>query len=553
MLCWPLLLFAQDEISAPVSRTYAITNATIVQAPGRKIESATLVIKNGLIQSVGKNISIPADAIIIKADSLFVYAGFIDGLSRTGVSKPKDDVNKERPKDPGNPTPERAGITPQYEVRSFLDPQDKSLEEMRGIGFTAAHVIPYGGMLPGNGSVILSGGSSADAMILSNNFSFYSELTPAQRAYPTTGMGVMAKYRELYRQATLNKNYQNLYASNRAGLERPSSDRILESFYPVIDKKQIVFFRAEKVFDMQRVLTLQKELGFTLILVDVKEGWDMVSKVKASNAKLFLSLDLPEEKKEEKKSEAKKDETVKKEEKPKSAAELEKETLEKRRIEFVGKYVGQASVYQKAGLKFGFSSLSAKSKDIPANLRRMIAAGLPEDAALASLTTIPAEIFGLSDRLGTIDNGKIANLVISEKPYFNEKAKVRYVFVDGIMYKQEIAEEKKGDKDAKIEIEGSWSVTTEIPQGKSETKFVILKDGTTYSAKVSGGQLPQTIDASSVVLEGNVLKVAYTVTINGQTMDVKMEVTIDGKTFKGKTDVTNFGSFPVEGKKDPKI
>jgi len=294
-----------------------------------------------------------------------------------------------------------------------------------------------------------------------------------------------------------------------------------------------------------------------LTLVDVKEGWDMVSKVKASNAKLFLSLDLPEEKKEEKKDDKKSDDkkevVERKEEKPKSAAEQEKEILEKRRTEFISKYVGQASTYQKAGLKFGFSSISAKSKDIPANLRRMIAAGLPEDAALASLTTTPAEIFGLSDRLGTIDNGKIANLVISDKPYFSEKAKVRYVFVEGILYKQEVTEEKKGDKDAKIEIEGSWSVTTEIPQGKSQSKLTIKKDGTTYSAKVSGGQLPQTIDASSVELESNILKVAYMVTINGQTMDVKMEVTVDGKSFKGNTTVTNFGSFPVEGKKVPKF
>jgi hypothetical protein len=377
-------------------------------------------------------------------------------------------------------------------------------------------------------------------------------------------MGVMAKYRDLYRQATLAKNYQALYASNRAGLERPASDRILEAFYPVIDKKQPVFFKAEKVLDIQRVFILQKDLGFVPTLVDVKEGWDMIPKVKAAGAQVFLSLDLPEEKKDdlpagqagkkdEKKVDDKKPEEPKKEDKPKSAAELEKEALEKRRKDFINKYVAQAATYQKAGMKFGFSSLSAKSKDIPANLRRMIAAGLSEDAALASLTTTPAEIFGLSDRLGTVDNGKIANLVVSDKPYFNEKAKVRYVFVDGVLYKQEAPDAKKADPNAKVEIEGAWSVTTEIPQGKSQTSLVIKKDGTNYSAKISGGQLPQPVDATSVVLEGNVLKIAYSVTINGQGMDVKMEVIIDGNSFKGNTSVASFGTFPVEGKKDPKF
>lgn len=554
LFCWPSLLLAQDEALGPVSRTYALTNATIVQAPGRKIEAATIVIKNGLILSVGKGITIPPEAIIIKADSLFIYAGFIDGLSRTGVNKPKEDVSKERPKDPGNPTPERAGITPQNEVRPFLNPSDKSLEEMRGIGFTTAHVVPYGGMLPGNGSIILLGGTSADAMIVSHKNSFYSELMPAERAYPTTVMGVMAKYRELYRQATLTKNYQALYASNRAGLERPSSDRILESFYPVIDKRQPVFFKAEKVLELQRVLSLQKELGFTLTLIEVKEGWDMIAKVKASNAQVFLSLDLPEEKKDEKKTDEKKADSVKQAGKPKSAADLEKEVLEKRRTDFMAKYVGQASAYQKAGVKFGFSALTAKSKDIPANLRRMIKAGLSEDAALASLTTTPAEIFGLADRLGTIDNGKIANLVISDKPYFNEKAKVRYVFVDGVIYKQEVSEAKKADANAKVEIEGSWSVTTVTPQGSAQSMLTIKKEGTVYSGEINiaGSPLPQSEKLTSIVLEGNVLKITYSISIDGKSMDVKMDVIIDGLTFKGNTTVAS-ETFPVEGKKDPKF
>ncbi|MEO7988155.1 MAG: amidohydrolase family protein [Chryseolinea sp.] len=554
LFCWPFALLAQDDALAPVSRTYALTNATIIQAPGRKISAATIVIKNGLIQSVGKGTAIPPEAIIIKADSLFVYAGFIDGLSRTGVNKPKDDVSKERPKDPGNPTPERAGITPQNDVRPYLNPSEKSLEEMRGIGFTAAHVVPYGGMLPGNGSIISLGGSSADAMIISHKNSFYSELTPAERAYPTTVMGVMAKYRDLYRQATLTKNYQALYASNRAGLERPSSDRILESFYPVIDKRQPVFFKAEKVLELQRVLILQKELGFTLTLIEVKEGWDMISKVKASNAQVFLSLDLPEEKKDEKKTDEKKADSVKRAEKPKSAADIEKEVLEKRRTDFISKYVGQASAYQKAGVKFGFSTLTAKSKDIPANLRRMIKAGLSEDAALASLTTTPAEIFGLSDRLGTVDNGKIANLVISDKPYFNEKAKVRYVFVDGVLYKHEVSEAKKADANAKVEIEGTWSVTTVTPQGTAQSTLIIKKEGTVYSGeiKIAGSQLPQPEKLTSIVLEGNVLKIAYSISIDGKNMDVKMDVIIDGMTFKGNTTVAS-ETFPVEGKKDPKF
>ncbi|CAN0429155.1 unnamed protein product, partial [Phaeothamnion confervicola] len=269
-------------------------------------------------------------------------------------------------------------------------------------------------MMPGNGSIILLGGKSADELVLINKSSFYSELTPAKGVYPATVMGVMAKYRELYRQAVLSRSYESAYASNRNGIARPATDRVIEALFPVIDKRQPVLFKAERVVDAQRVLTLQNDLGFSLIIADLKEGWDIVNKIKASNAKVFLSLDLPEDK--DKKDESKKDdkkkdeepkkddakkeepkkEEPKKEEKPKTATEEEKAALEKRKADFLAKYVGQAATFQKAGVKFGFATMSAKSSNIQENLRRMITAGLPEDAALASLTTTPAELLGRS-------------------------------------------------------------------------------------------------------------------------------------------------------------
>ena len=80
----PLLLAAQDEPLAPVSGAYAITNATIVVSPGKRIDRGTVVVRDGLIIAVGPRVTIPGDALIIKADSMYVYAGFIDGYSHGG-------------------------------------------------------------------------------------------------------------------------------------------------------------------------------------------------------------------------------------------------------------------------------------------------------------------------------------------------------------------------------------------------------------------------------------------------------------------------------------
>lgn len=559
-ICWglvvslltPAVLHAQppqappqdDQVLAPVSRTYAITNVNIIQGPGRKIDMGTVLIKDGLITAAGKGLAVPPEAVVIKADSMYVYAGFIDGLARTGVTKPKEET-QPRVQNPGNPPPDRAGITPQTDVRNLLNSTDKALEDFRGVGFTTAQVVPHGVLLPGSAAVIQLNGKPADEIVLVTKSSFYSELTSNQGVYPGTILGIMAKWRELYTQADLARGYESMYASNRAGLERPASNRILEAFYPVIEKKQPVLFKADKILDAHRVLTLQHDLGFNLTIANLKEGWDVINKIKAANAKVFLSLELPDEVKEEKKD-------AKKDAKPETANDKEKAALEARKKDFIAKYDGQAATFAKAGVKFGFASIDVKTSSVQANLRRMIKAGLTEDQALAALTTSPAEILGVSDRLGSIDNGKIANLTISDKPYFNEKAKVRWVFIDGQPFKMEAKEAKK-DNGGKAEIVGTWSVTTETPQGKNNSTVTFTKDGNSYTGKVSGGMIQTPIEVKKVELDGTSLKYSYSFTMGGsQTINVEVDATVDGETYSGTASVGAFGSFPLEAKKDPK-
>lgn len=539
------LVKAQTEkVLEPVSSAYVITNVNVIQAPGRRIDQATVIVRKGIITGVGKNLPVPPDAIIIKGDSLFLYAGFIDGLSHVGAERSREEVSREKPKDPGNPSPAQAGITPQRDVRDFLNPAEASVKNLRSVGFTAAHVVPHGVLLPGSGAVVLLGGKTADDMVLTDHSALYAEFSWNRGVYPSTIMGAMAEWRELYRQASLVKSYEALYASNRNALERPSSDRVLQAFYPVIDKKMPVLFKAEKILDIQRVLTLRQDLGFPVIIAEMKEGWDLTDKFKASDVKVFLSLNLPEEKKD----------------KDSLSTDVELKALKARKADFMKKYAAQAAALQKAGVKFGFSALDVKTKDIHDNLRRMIKEGLTEDAALAALTTSPAELLGLSDRLGSVDKGKIANLVLTHKPYFDEKSEVRYVFVEGVPYENEKKkEEKKNSKDGKESdtgagtIEGTWSMVAQTPQGKTDAKVIFTSDGKNYKGSISGGHITEPVDFSSVTLEAKKLRFVCTITIEGKKYEMVAEGTVeDNSSFKGNFTIAEFGTFPMEGTKDPK-
>ena len=559
----PGFIQAQDSDLRPVTTKYAIKNATIVQAPGRIISKGTVVFENGVIKSVGANVSIPKDALVIDADSMYVYAGFISGMSNIGVPKPKEERERPDRKLRANPPYELAGITPEASVTDMLSADDKSVEEYRQLGFTAAHAVPHNGMLSGTSALILLGGSSS-SMVIQPNFTMYSQLTGAGGVYPNTVIGVMAKYRDMYRKAQQAMDYESKYKANSAGMARPATDLTLAALYPVVKKQMPVSFEANEILDVMRVLTLKNDLGFNLMLGEVKQSWDAIDKIKAANASLFLSLDLPElkeEKKEEKKDDKadakegeEKKEEAKKEEKPKekTAADLEKEALEKRQKEMITKYYAQASMINSKGIKFGFSTLDSKSKDFKATMNNIIKNGLPEDQALAALTVYPAEILGLSSKMGTIDNGKMANLIVSDKPYFDEKSNVRYVFVDGVLYEYEVKKEKKKKSGGEaVKPNGAWNYTSSTPQGEGTGVITITGSEGSYSGTMTLSFNDSSNDIENLEVDGNNVTFSITIDAGGQQMTMDVTMTIDGDSFEGTMTVAQFGSFPLSGSKSP--
>lgn len=548
-------LSAQNEaVLSPITNTYALKDVRIIQKPGQTIEVGTVVVKDGLIYAVGTNVQIPANAKVLEADSMYVYAGFIDGMSHIGIPKPEskegESNRRGRESNSANPTYERAGIQPEIQARDVLSAKDKSIEMMRKLGFTTAHTVPRGKMLPGSGALILLSGETADEMVLKSGVSLFTQFKGGGGVYPGTLLAVMSKFRELYKQAEQAKAHSNKYASNQIGLSRPNKDRVLEAFYPTIDGKVPVYYEAPKMKDIYRVFTLQKELGFPLVLSNVKQGWYLADKIKSTNTKVLLSLDLPDAK-EEKKNEDDKNEEKKKGEAKFAQQEFELSEFKKRQEEALKKYRSQAADFEKKGIAFGFSSMDAKSGDIRKNLRIMIENGLSEDAALAALTTNAAQQLGISNSMGTVEKGKIANLVVSDKPYFAKKSNVRFVVVDGKVFEYEVKKKKKGDPNAKVDIAGNWNYEIFVP-GMEITGVLTLKneDGE-VSGSMSMAQGEGAEEIRNAVLDGDVLTFESTATPGDAPMTISFELTIDGENLEGTVDVGQFGTFEVKGDKVP--
>ena len=514
-----------------VTRTYALTNATVITKPGTELKETTVVIKDGLIVRVGKNVPIPAEAQVIDASKLYVYAAFIDGMSNTGAKRPE---NPERPQNLFTPDPpnEYAGITPENSVIAQLDVTNSSIGSLREAGFAISHAVPYGRVLPGSTALILlNDAEHPDEIILKKDVALFAQWIGAPGAYPGNILGMMAKWRNLYRNAEQDKKHFELYAENPAGLPRPENDRVSQAFFPVIAKQKPVMFNVDGVLDARRAMRLQKDLGFPLMVAGVEQAWELTNEIKSSNTPLFLSLDVPDEPKD-----AKEDD--------KSA---EMKALEARRMEFYKIHVSQAAKLSEAGIPFGFSVGNVRANAVLKNVRTYIENGLSEDAALAALTTNPASIFGISNIAGTVEQGKLANLLVSTAPIFSKDAQVKLMFVDGDKFEYETKESKGNGRNTNNNaatsndpLAGSWSYTLETPQGDQGGKMVISRENGAYSGYLTSDDGSPDNTMNNISYRNNELAFDFTIDAGGQSVEIVVVGTINGKTYDA-TATVSFG------------
>ncbi|NBU35979.1 MAG: hypothetical protein EBS35_05325 [Bacteroidetes bacterium] len=557
-------LFAQSGIPelTPVTQTYVLQNVQIVVRPGQIISGGTVIIQDGLILAAGKEVAIPAHARKIKADSMFVYAGFIEGLSQSGIPRPEaassaagartPGQGQQRPRvsDPWNPTYEEAGITPYVRVRDVFKADDKSIEEMRKLGFTAAQVFPIGKMLPGQASLISLGtGKNADELLLKENTGLIASFSPASGAFPSTIIGVISRLRELYKNAARLQEYQKNYNANPLSVNRPVADKCLEAFFPVLDGKVPLIFQAPDMKSVYRVQSLKNELKFGLHFADLKEGSYVADLLKAEGKPIIISLDLPKAA-EEKKPATDSSKTI-------VVKDAEMEALKARTAEEMKRLEGQASKLAALGLPFSFSTVGVKATDIKETIRRMIKAGLTEDQALAALTTTPAAQLGVSNRFGTVEKGRAANLVVSDKSYFDEKSSVRYVFIDGKMFEYEGKPAPKAGGNTNAagkgaeapKVAGKWSYTIKAPGMNSEGVLTFKGSGNDLTGEWTSSQVPGSNPISNVSVDGNKLSFSSNISMGSRQVTLDFNLIIDGNSLSGTVGVGTFGTFDVSGAK----
>jgi imidazolonepropionase-like amidohydrolase len=410
-------------------RYFAIKGARIVPVSGPTIENGTVVIANGLIQAVGADVQIPPEAWVIDGKGLVVYPGLIDAGTDLGVPA---DASKGGPGGRSGPPamgPEDRPATTPWRVAEDLKADDKRIASWREAGFTSALTTPKGGIFPGQGTVIDLAGERAGGMVVKSpaTLAVAFQTMPSFFDYPDSLMGVIAYVRQVLLDAAWYAQAQQVYEHHPRGLERPAYDRTERVVARVLRDQEIVLLPANMENQIRRGLRLAQEWNVHAALYGGQQGYAVAEAIAAKKMPVLVSLKWPE--------------------KEKDADPDAEQPL--RELRFRDRAPRTPAAFVKAGVKFAFYSDGiAEPKDIMKNVKKAMDAGLTADAALRAFTLDAADILGVSDRLGSIEPGKIANLIVLDGGLFNEKTKVKDVFVDGQRFEIHEAppEEKPGEK-----------------------------------------------------------------------------------------------------------
>ncbi len=433
--------FAQElpQVNDVFNSVY-IKNVNIVLSSNDIIKNGSILIKNKTIEELGKDVSPLINSFIIDGKESYVYPGFINTtiLSNVKFYESKDTIKYT----PGNPPDKIAGINPKLRAADFISQKKKDFKSFNEIGFTEELAILDNGMISGFADLVtISPDGNSNAF--KNKSGLILQFQTAQRVYPSTLMGIIAKLKQLFFDAQRYKKWKENYNKPGSNLPRPSEDETSEILLKVLDHEIPVLFKVDSENDILRVLKLKEEFDFNLIILSGREAWKVSKELKEKNVPVILSLNLPPNPN---------DSSFKKFELPKEYFKSEKsknEIEEKKRRQKIAhdEYWLNASKLKAAGVRFALGSFDLKPDKIKNTLLELKKYNLTEDDILNSFTKNFANIFDLNGKTGSLTKGSAANFFLTDKPYFEKNSAVKSVFIDGIRY--EIENSNKSVKEKK--------------------------------------------------------------------------------------------------------
>lgn len=401
-------VFAQSTIpnSPGVKGSFAIRNATIVPVTSAPIANGTIVFDKGVITAVGANAAVPAGATVIDGTGLFVYPGMIDSGSNVGLVE-MDSV-------PGTvDTSELGDFNPNAQAAVSINPHSELIPVTRVNGVTHIVSTPEGGIISGQSALIQLAGWTPKEMVVKAPAAMHIRF-PRLRGAPFVDQPQdeeaekdlrknytkeVDKLRDVLRDAQAYAKASAARATNKS-LQRFDRDLILEALVPVVEGREPVVMHANFARDIKAALAFADEFKLKVILAGAQDVGRVLDNVKKRNIPVILGPIL---------------------------------ALPQREDDPYDLLFTNAKTLYDAGIPFAIQTSDAhNTRNLPYNASSCAAFGLPKDEALKAVTINAARIWGVADKLGSLEVGKNASLIVTDGDPLEMRTNVKRVFIDGM-------------------------------------------------------------------------------------------------------------------------
>jgi imidazolonepropionase-like amidohydrolase len=387
---------------------YVIQGAKINTLAGAPIEKGTIVIENGRIKAVGANLPAPAGAEVLKADGLEVYPGLFDSVSELGLTEigsvnATNDINEIGP------------YNPQLVAASAVHPPSEHIPVARANGITHALAVPGlgrgGAVMGGQASAISLNGWTVEEMMIRPSVALavnwpslgtggggfdFATLSRRTRPFSEIKADYEKKVREIEDWLERARRYQQV--TDKAPGSRIDRDLKLEALGPVVRGELPLLVNADDDRDIKNAIEFCEKHKLKLIIAGGADSYKIADLLAKKGVPVILG--------------------------PVQAIPSDNEPYDARNT--------TPGVLQKAGVKFALASFnSSDSRNLPYEIGNAVSYGLPREEALKAITLYPAQILGLSDRVGTLEPGKIANLIVTNGDPLEFRTEVRHLFING--------------------------------------------------------------------------------------------------------------------------
>lgn len=392
----------------PARGTFAIRNARIVTVSGADIENGTVVIRDGKIAAIGTAVDVPANARNIDARGLSVYPGMIDAGTSMGLVEIGQGASGTVD------TAEVGDINPHAKAIIAINPHSAHIAVTRVDGVTNALSLPTGGLISGQSALINLLGTTPLEMAIVPQATLvinYPRTTGGggggffgpQQVNLTEALATanrqLEQIRRVLRDAEAYGKAQDAYAKD-SKLPRPDQNLVLEALVPYVRGERPVVFRASRESEIRGALKFADELKLKAIILGGEDAAKVASLLKEKNVPVIVTgiLDLPI-----------------------------------REDDFYDSLYESAAKLREAGVTFCISSGDGgpNVRNLPYYAGMAAAFGLSKADALKAVTLYPAQILNVADKLGSIEVGKIANLVVTDGDLLETRTHVRHLFIDG--------------------------------------------------------------------------------------------------------------------------